>query len=91
MNYCGKCLGNWILIGVEHTAIGDNCVFAGSVSPMIFLIPLTSLKLVSSTSLDGLGDEEIIARLRAEGWNVMETHTFEPGAITMYRMIQGDR
>lgn len=34
---------------------------------------------------------EVIARLRAEGWNVMETHTFEPGAITMYRMIQGDR
>lgn len=33
---------------------------------MIFFIPLTSLKLFSSADLDGLDNEEIIARLRSE-------------------------
>lgn len=34
---------------------------------------------------------EVLATLRANGWNSLESHTFEPGAITLYRMQNGER
>lgn len=33
-------------------------------------------------------DNSVLAYLRGHGWASAETHTFEPGAITVYRLIQ---
>ncbi len=33
-------------------------------------------------------DNAVVGYLRAKGWATVETHTFEPGAITVYRLVQ---